>query len=403
MIAALLLILLMLPVVARADMYPDASNAKLPAARINLGINPMVDDKTGAIAITGATFEAVTAPGTTADQILAWVFCTGPCMPMPAQGGGNYDAVRGVGISNPGTTVPIVSGVSGYVLVNQSFVGSGPSSVALFGTGVVNVDSGSVWGLNTNVSDREYRAAQTGTHNRRVTGAEIDVSASFLDTNVTGILVAGNSVVQPNNSTAIAVVGQDFSAPTPGSIAKWTQAFYTYDGVATHFAVIGQASNTLATDNSQDILWGAKIAGAGYQGQLTFGSGFLGASATNPSFLFNYPIQTAQGGAVFRSTTNQVIQLGGALDLPAGASIESRNDANSGLLPLEITAQYVLINGPLLLKTFTVATLTACAPGVANSFAAVSDATAPAYNGTLTGGGSVHIPVFCDGTTWRSH
>lgn len=392
-------------VAARADMYPDASNAKLPAARINLGINPMVDDKTGAIAITGATFEAVTAPGTTADQILAWVFCTSACLPLPAQGGGNYDAVRGIGISNPGTTTPIVAGVSGYVLANQPFVSHGPSSVALFGTGAVNVDSGSVWGANTNVSDREYRVAQpAGTHNRRVVGAEFDVSASYIDTSVTGVLVGGNSVVQPSNSRAVVVVGQDFSASTPGAIAKWDSAYVTGNGIATHFAFIGTAGPPTGTTNSQDFQFTTLVGGTPSLGHLTFGTGFLGQSATNPSFSFDYPIGTLTGGAAFRSSANEVVQLAGNVDLPSGVSIMSRNDAGSALQPLELAAQYIYVNGPLLLKTSTVAALAVCVPGIANSFAAVSDAVAPTYNGVLSsGGGSVHVPVFCDGGTWRTH
>ena len=34
----------------------------------------------------------------------------------------------------------------------------------------------------------------------------------------------------------------------------------------------------------------------------------------------------------------------------------------------------------------------------------VSDAAAaPVYNATATGGGSVHIPVYCNGTNWTNH
>ena len=51
----------------------------------------------------------------------------------------------------------------------------------------------------------------------------------------------------------------------------------------------------------------------------------------------------------------------------------------------------------------TVATLPACATGNKGLMYAVSDATAPTYNGALTGGGTVTVPVFCDGTTWTSH
>jgi hypothetical protein len=53
---------------------------------------------------------------------------------------------------------------------------------------------------------------------------------------------------------------------------------------------------------------------------------------------------------------------------------------------------------------YTVATLPACnanTAGIDNFY--VTDATAPTYNGALTGGGAVIVPVFCSGTAWTSH
>jgi len=41
--------------------------------------------------------------------------------------------------------------------------------------------------------------------------------------------------------------------------------------------------------------------------------------------------------------------------------------------------------------------------GNTGDMAYVTDATAPTYLGTLTGGGSVVCPVFYDGTNWVSH
>ncbi len=55
------------------------------------------------------------------------------------------------------------------------------------------------------------------------------------------------------------------------------------------------------------------------------------------------------------------------------------------------------------LQTYTVGTLPACNATLANQALAVSDATSPTYNGTLTGGGAVSVPVFCNGSAWVSH
>jgi hypothetical protein len=302
---------------------------------------------TGAITTTGARMTAGTQSGVSADQIVGWVFCTSSCLPLPAQGAGNYDGLRGIGISNSGTTTPIVAGVSGYVLANQAFSGAGPFSVALFGTGAINVDGGRIEGMNVNVSDREFRVAQApGTHNRLINGAEIDVSASYFDTSVTGLLIAGNSVLQPTSSTAISIVGQDFSASTPGSIARWGQAIFTLDNVATHFALIGTATAS-STANSQDILMGARISSVAYQEQLYFGTNSFGNSVS-PALNTNYPLAIATGGLVARSAVDQLIQLGGHNTLSSGASIESRNDANSLVEPLEILATDILLNSNVL-------------------------------------------------------
>jgi len=61
---------------------------------------------------------------------------------------------------------------------------------------------------------------------------------------------------------------------------------------------------------------------------------------------------------------------------------------------------FVATSGTIRLKNYTVATLPA---GVQGDTAYVTDATAPTYLGTLTGGGSVVCPVFYNGTAWVSH
>jgi hypothetical protein len=66
----------------------------------------------------------------------------------------------------------------------------------------------------------------------------------------------------------------------------------------------------------------------------------------------------------------------------------------------DIFAQKIISNDVVRLKNYTVATLPA---GTQGDTAYVTDATAPTYLGTLTGGGSVVCPVFYNGTTWVSH
>lgn len=54
-------------------------------------------------------------------------------------------------------------------------------------------------------------------------------------------------------------------------------------------------------------------------------------------------------------------------------------------------------------SALTVSTLPTCNSGTDGTFSKVTDATSPTYNGALTGGGTVHVPVYCNGTAWTSH
>lgn len=60
----------------------------------------------------------------------------------------------------------------------------------------------------------------------------------------------------------------------------------------------------------------------------------------------------------------------------------------------------IIASSTVQLKGYTVATLPT---GVQGMTAYVTDATAPTYLGTLTGGGAVVVPVFFDGSAWISH
>lgn len=72
----------------------------------------------------------------------------------------------------------------------------------------------------------------------------------------------------------------------------------------------------------------------------------------------------------------------------------------NGISSIEVESTNVKLNVPIRLKNYTVATLPT---GTQGNTAYVTDATAPTYLGTLTGGGSVVCPVFYNGTSWVAH
>lgn len=60
-------------------------------------------------------------------------------------------------------------------------------------------------------------------------------------------------------------------------------------------------------------------------------------------------------------------------------------------------------NCAFILQGYTVAALPACNAARLGMQAYVTDALTPTYNGTLTGGSTTKVPVFCNGTAWTSH
>ncbi len=57
----------------------------------------------------------------------------------------------------------------------------------------------------------------------------------------------------------------------------------------------------------------------------------------------------------------------------------------------------------LQVTVYTVATLPACNSSFEGQMEGVSDAASPSYLAAVTGGGSTHVPVYCNGTAWVAH
>lgn len=131
----------------------------------------------------------------------------------------------------------------------------------------------------------------------------------------------------------------------------------------------------------------------------------MGADAASPT------AQTFKGPDA--SGTNVV---GGIMNIAAGQStgnaspaelrLQTSEPTSSGSTAQTLTTR-LTVSGtaitatlPVTLQGYTVATLPA---GTIGMTAYVTDATAPTYLGTLTGGGSVVCPVFYNGSAWVSH
>lgn len=111
----------------------------------------------------------------------------------------------------------------------------------------------------------------------------------------------------------------------------------------------------------------------------------------------------AEGG-VYNSSGSPVISAIGDFRLTTDGN-RLRNQDDDTIIDKEGNyyddSGVIIIRGSGLfaLKSYTVATLPA---GTQGDMAYVTDATSPTYNGTLTGGGSVKVPVFRNATVWVS-
>jgi Pectate lyase superfamily protein len=87
----------------------------------------------------------------------------------------------------------------------------------------------------------------------------------------------------------------------------------------------------------------------------------------------------------------------------SSGQLQFLNDAYSAVITsISDTGRLQVFDG-LALTITTVAALPTCGSNQKGLMYAVSDATSPTYNGALTGGGAVSVPVYCNGTSWSSH
>jgi hypothetical protein len=160
-----------------------------------------------------------------------------------------YDVVQAVAYLHPGSDlVSHLAAIAGYIRVDAPINGIGNNAVALFGGGVVTVNNGTGWGLNTLLQDSNARAIGTGT-GRVILGAELDFNVMNPGTQVIGVSVGGNSLVQPTNAIAYIVNSLGLS----GNL-KWTTGFASFDGCADNGLSIGTSVDTGANVPSQNIL-----------------------------------------------------------------------------------------------------------------------------------------------------
>jgi hypothetical protein len=364
----------------------------------------------------GAAIMGASRSGYTAQQIADWIFCN--CSDALS-----YDAVRGVGILGPGSTIDLVNGVAGYVMSQTPLSGAFPTSAALFGMGIADVDNSSVWGMNTAISDNRGQVV-TANYGRNLYN-EFDLNFTSPRSTGIGLIVGGASLAQPAGSTGVDITYLDFKSK--GSVARWTYAFNSDDGATDTFAKVGNKATTGINIASQDFTMIYRD-GAGTAKNLTYaaqpGGGLLLANTDNTSvflccvnLLLNEmsdpgapPASLARIYADSADHKVKVITSDGVV--AAWVNAPNVGGPIGGVTTLEMSGLATLTGGArlgagLVLKDYTAATLPACNSSTKFTMVAVKDLTnTPAYSATInasSGGGAINWPVFCDGTIWTAH
>lgn len=193
----------------------------------------------------------------------------------------------------------------------------------------------------------------------------------------------------------------DVSSPHQTTLGQQisSNAFVEFLGAANWPAALGvQGINTISVQ-SQSILVLNPISGPGDTATITFQGGNSPSSALISASWYNAGLTIS----CIRDLSGKGILLnsnGGTnrfyMDCASGYIGLGNNQSPNDALDLSSA-------GGIIYKTTTVGALPTCNAAHKGDVYAVSDATAPTYNATLTGGGSVYALALCNGSAWTAH
>lgn len=306
----------------------------------------------------------------------------------------------GAGLSNSGANTINIGNTTGYLATGTNTIYTGANTGAS-ATGSYNIFSG------FNVGRTGFPYTLTGSSNVLI-GNFITAPAAASS----NILNIGNVLYGTGLYSSVSTGTQ--VAQTGGQIGINTQAPATpaaLDVTSTIKGVLIPRVTTTERDAipiSTNIISLTLVGGTGYtNGTYTIsfsGGGGSGAAGTVVVTAGTYSSWVISNyGTGYTSAPSATISAGAG----SGGSITVVLPDLRGLMVYNTTigrhqyhdgTSWVTLGNRLV--PYTVATLPA---GTVGDIAYVTDATAPTYNGALTGGGAVVIPVFYNGSAWVSH
>ena len=281
---------------------------------------------------------------------------------------------------------------------------SGYSAICLGAshTGVLVVNNSNLFssaGYDAIVASNTSGGALRLTNNRfSGTAGTSDCVVQLGSTDV--LTFVGNTIVSSHAQPAICGLTDNAQNVTSANVWNGWQAPYpgalgTYQGVSQTLNVAGAATiesgatTSLVVSTTADTVY------------------FVNSESSSPgaSFLFENGSGGILGAFQQGSTAAQAdyLQMNSAASGAAVRLLAVGSDTNVPIIFQAKGSSNLVFDNPAQLEVATVSTLPSCSAAYAHALMSVSDAVSPTYNGTLTGGGSIEVPVMCNGTVWLAH
>ena len=190
-------------------------------------------------------------------------------------------------------------------------------------------------------------------------------------------------------------------------------------GTGLSFSKATWSGSFIGAESSPSAVGGIDFSGASFSSFAFKSPNYLVDNTGNVTLSGGIPVLTlnAGAGANTRSINGQTNGVNRWQVQPGNSTAESGSNAGSDFqiagftdagafsfaLTISRATGTVTMPGVVRLSNYNVAALPACNASIKGGMLYVIDATAPTYNAALVGGGSVGVPVACNGSAWTSH
>ncbi len=285
-------------------------------------------------------------------------------------------------------------------LTNGQFnIGIGHAALAAVTTSNANIAIGHAAGWELTTGSRNVAIGYLALSHSLVGSNNIAIGDVAMFNYADGGAYNGNSIAIGTNALFDMTTGSE-------NVAIGTSALGVATSAVMSNAVGVQALQAATTPIGFDNAFGTSSLGGlttgNYNTAIGHGAGYvtgvIGSGQTNALTTANYSTFVGFQAGPGTATQNDFTTVLGA----AAAAVPFANSVTLGRIGADIVYEGVSVVGAASATPtyYTVSGLPACSSQLNGARSFVTDATAPTFLGTLTGGGTVTAPVFCNGTSW---